>query len=144
MANQLKDRLVQIRKKLKMTQKDMAKKLDISQSNYSKYEKGAVEPSYSFLNKLVFSFNISSAWLLSGEGEMLELQRKEVREDEEPYRTSDTFDVENELLTCKKELIRLRQQNNDLKNQNKELNQEMKNYLKRILDLQDRLIPKKT
>ncbi|MCD4828840.1 MAG: XRE family transcriptional regulator [Candidatus Cloacimonetes bacterium] len=57
-----------------MSQNEIANRCGVSQSNYSKYENGVVEPSYSFLTKLVGSLGVHADWLLVGQGEMFEEQ----------------------------------------------------------------------
>ena len=48
--------LASIRKKLNLTQAEMADKLDISFSYYQKIENGYKNPSYNFINKFIEIF----------------------------------------------------------------------------------------
>jgi len=64
------ERLRLLRLELGMTQIDFSRQLDVSQSNYSKYEKGIVEPPYSFVTKIKSLSDINFDWLLTGEGSM--------------------------------------------------------------------------
>lgn len=50
------NQLKKIRNKRKMTQKEMAEKIGVSISYYSKIEGGFKEPSYQFLKKLYANF----------------------------------------------------------------------------------------
>lgn len=138
MCNSLSDRLLEIRKKLKITQKELADLTKVSQSNYSKYEKGIIEPSFSFITNIVNVLGISESWLISGEGEML----KHENPINGPVNSNNTsnLDIQQELISCQKELIQLREQNSLLKEENKELNIEIKEKLKRIIKLQDKLL----
>lgn len=53
------EKLKEIRKNKKFTQKDVAQKLNISQQTYSDYENGKSEPNIDVLKKLSKLFNIS-------------------------------------------------------------------------------------
>jgi transcriptional regulator with XRE-family HTH domain len=53
-----------IREKWKLSQNEVAKLLNVSQSTYSKYERGSVEPDFSTLIKLSKHFNVSTDYLL--------------------------------------------------------------------------------
>jgi transcriptional regulator with XRE-family HTH domain len=63
---ELKDRLREIRKKYKLTQKDMGNLLNISESAYGYYEQGRNEPSLEALRKIADRFEVSVSYL-SGE-----------------------------------------------------------------------------
>ncbi|WP_339364183.1 helix-turn-helix transcriptional regulator [Vallitalea maricola] len=53
-------RLVEFRKKLDISQIEMAKKLDVSCSFYQKIENGDRNPSYNFISNFKRTFNIKS------------------------------------------------------------------------------------
>ncbi|MFJ8261439.1 helix-turn-helix domain-containing protein [Rummeliibacillus sp. NPDC094406] len=57
-------RLKELRKEAKLTQADVAKILDISESAYGYYEQGRNEISLSNLNKLSKRYNVSVAYIL--------------------------------------------------------------------------------
>ncbi len=57
--NKFENNLKELRLKNNINQRSMAKKLQISQSGYSKYEKGTAEPSFATLRKLAVMFNVS-------------------------------------------------------------------------------------
>lgn len=75
-------RLKQIRKELDLSIAKMAKKLDMSASTLTSYERGDRTPSIDLLSRLYITFKISADWFVSGEGEMFK---------------KPTFDLENEL-----------------------------------------------
>ena len=50
------NKLFKVREELKLTQEQMAKKLNISVSYYRKLENGDRSPSYNFINKFVATF----------------------------------------------------------------------------------------
>ena len=52
----LKRRVIELRMKKEMTQKQLAKKLDTKQSAISRLEKGMINPTIDFLNKLASAF----------------------------------------------------------------------------------------
>jgi transcriptional regulator with XRE-family HTH domain len=140
--------LLELRKKLKITQKELADLTKVSQSNYSKYEKGLIEPGYSFISKIVQLLNINPSWLISGEGEMFvgELKTHKVKE----YATkkeevSDTYrkQLEEELKKAQEELVRLRERNSKLREENQELNDEIKERFREIIGLQGKLLGSK-
>ena len=57
--NNLKDNLKELRKEHKYSQYEMAKILNISQSDYNHYEKGRREPNIDMLIKIATLFDIS-------------------------------------------------------------------------------------
>ncbi|UQD52341.1 XRE family transcriptional regulator [Bacillus methanolicus] len=60
----LKDRLRELRKKHKLTQKDVAEILGISESAYGYYEQGRNEPSITTIKLLAKKYNVSPAYIL--------------------------------------------------------------------------------
>ncbi len=56
--------LKKIRQEKGYSQEEIAKKINISQSNYSKYELGKIEPNIELLIKLADIFNVSIDYLL--------------------------------------------------------------------------------
>jgi transcriptional regulator with XRE-family HTH domain len=145
MSNKLHDRLLAIRKNFKKTQKDMSYITKVSQSNYSKYEKGTIEPGYSFLTTIVDYFSISSDWLLTGHGEMFNTgggvsssSRGSVGKEKKEEPSMDV--LEKELFKCRMELEQLRKQNTLLKDKNEELNDEIKEKFRQVIGLQEKLL----
>ncbi|WP_265822572.1 helix-turn-helix domain-containing protein [Geovibrio ferrireducens] len=65
------ERIKNIRKILKLNQKDFSDKIGINQSTLSQYESGTINPSKAVLISISNSFGVSIEWLLTGEGEML-------------------------------------------------------------------------
>jgi len=57
-------RLRQLRQEKKLRQRDLAKKLGITESAYGYYEQGRREPSYETLQQLADFFDVSVDWLL--------------------------------------------------------------------------------
>lgn len=58
------ERLKEQRKMFKLTQRDMAEKLGISQPSYIRYENGSSEPSQENLVKIADIFDVSVDYLL--------------------------------------------------------------------------------
>ena len=63
-------RIIEIRKIKKITQKEMSSLLECSQSNISDFEKDKHTPSYQFLQNLKKYLYVDINWLLTGEGAM--------------------------------------------------------------------------
>ncbi len=53
---ELLDKIISLRLKQKMTQKELAEKIDTKQSAVSRLEKGMINPTVDFLNKLASAF----------------------------------------------------------------------------------------
>jgi transcriptional regulator with XRE-family HTH domain len=64
--NTLSDRLQTLRKKVGLSQKDLADKIKISKSMLSRYENHNVQPPADILNKLSNALNTSVDFLLNG------------------------------------------------------------------------------
>lgn len=61
-------RLVYLRKTMHYTQQYVANKTNLSQPNYNRYEKGRIEPSLSFIEKIIELYNVDANWLIKGIG----------------------------------------------------------------------------
>ena len=57
-------RLIELRKIYKLTQRDMAEKLNIAQPSYIRYENGSAEPKQEILVKIADIFDVSVDYLL--------------------------------------------------------------------------------
>lgn len=68
----MKDRIKQIRKENKLTQKEFAERLGIKQNTVASYEMGRIGISDSVIISICREFNISKDWLKNGTGEMNE------------------------------------------------------------------------
>lgn len=64
------DRILQVRKKLNLTQNQLAGQLGISQQHISHIEKGTKEPSELLIKHFCLLYGTSEEWLTTGEGEM--------------------------------------------------------------------------
>lgn len=130
-------RLTEVRKKLKISQTELANLLNCSQPNISDYEKGKIALPISALSIISKTYNVSMEWLVDGEGEMFKQNNPVIKVQPDAITKSQ---LEQELLACQKELLQLRKQNTLLKTENQELNAEIKEKLKKIIALQDKLI----
>jgi len=63
-------RLKEIRQELDLSIAKMAKKLDMSASTLTSYERGDRTPSLDLLSRLYITFKVSADWFVSGEGQM--------------------------------------------------------------------------
>ncbi|MDQ7832013.1 MAG: helix-turn-helix domain-containing protein [Desulfovibrionaceae bacterium] len=96
---------------------EFARQTGVTKATISGYVKGVREPAASFVANLVRVFNVSSHWLLTGEGEMLLGSTPAATEPKQPEKTSferdlaaltvylDSMDASNE--TRKDALFRL-------------------------------------
>jgi transcriptional regulator with XRE-family HTH domain len=70
----LKDRLVELRKRKKKTQQEIADIIGITRPAYTAYEKGNRAPDYEILKKLANYFNVTTDYLLGHETEENKLE----------------------------------------------------------------------
>ena len=70
MNNNFKKRLIEVRKAFKLSGYAFAKKLNIPQPTYLRYETGEQKPSAKLIEALVMVCNINAQWLFSGQGLM--------------------------------------------------------------------------
>lgn len=68
----MKDRIRQLRKELKLTQQAFADRIGVKQNTVATYEIGRNPPTDTVLNLICREFNVSRAWLETGEGEMFQ------------------------------------------------------------------------
>lgn len=66
----MKERLKKLRKVLNLTQQEFADRIGISRGNIATYETREGSPGNSVINLICREFNVSEAWLRTGEGEM--------------------------------------------------------------------------
>ena len=74
---EFKDRLKELRKAEKLTQREFADKLGIKRSTISNYDIGRSEPSKSVISLICRTFSVSETWLRTGEGGMYIEDREE-------------------------------------------------------------------
>ncbi len=67
---QVSERIKKIRAALKLTQKELAGRLKVSNSSLSDVEKGKYPPNFELIRGLVDEFKVNIYYLLFGEGEM--------------------------------------------------------------------------
>lgn len=68
--NTLNERIKKLRKTLDLTQQEFADKLNIKRNTVATYETGKSNPSDAAVVLICKTFNVSEAWLRTGEGEM--------------------------------------------------------------------------
>jgi len=77
----LNERIKKLRKALDLTQKEFADRIGSTQNVLANYEAGRRNPSSSVINNICKTFNVSEAWLRTGEGEMfVQIPKDEVLE----------------------------------------------------------------
>jgi len=70
MKDSFAERLISLRKKLSLSQKEMAQFMKVSERIYLDYEKGRKKPTYEKLLPLAKVHHVNLHWLLTGEGSM--------------------------------------------------------------------------
>ena len=85
-----------------------AKKLNIPQPTYLRYETGEQKPSAKLISALVLLFNVNVYWLFTGDGKMF------MRPDENTWERRFDESYEKELLTFGKRLSLLQSKHNFL------------------------------
>lgn len=83
------NRLKQIRQELDLSVAKMAKKLDMSASTLTAYERGDRTPSLDLLSRLYRTFNVSADWFVSGEGKKFKAPQFEEVQDELTQKVED-------------------------------------------------------
>ena len=111
-------RIEQVRRRLGLRQCQMAEKIAVPQTTYSRYENAERTPTWEFVKVLCNKFDIDDDWLYSGEGSMFKSKTE----------TPANQTLQAEIETLKKEI-------QDLDKQNKELGDELRKRLTELLDL---------
>ena len=91
----LEERLKSARKAMGISQKDIAKKLFISQQAYAKYETGAATPNPETLKRIAEIFNVSTDYLL-GNNQVSKKQTKNPAEITVPAKLPIVFSIADE------------------------------------------------
>ena len=74
------NRLVELRKEKKMTQKEIASEIGIARTTYVRYENGEIQPPLDMIIKLSTLFNCSTDYLLNNEQKKEPLSNREEQE----------------------------------------------------------------
>ncbi len=69
-------KLHEIRKKLNLSQEEIAAQTNTSYRAYTSYERGDRKPSFEFLENLVIKFNVNLNWLIANTGEPFETKQE--------------------------------------------------------------------
>lgn len=96
----MKNRVKELRKTENMNQTEFAEKLNISQVQVSKYEKGIAEPTDRVISDICREFNVNEEWLRNGTGEMY----REMTKEEETLQHLDKL-LKNEQNQLRKDII---------------------------------------
>ena len=71
------DRIKEIRRELRLSQKTFAQALEISSSYMSEIESGKKNPGFEVLNRLTDKYNVNLSYLFTGEGDFFIQHQKE-------------------------------------------------------------------
>ena len=96
------ERLKEVRKRLKLTQADVANQMSTSQANINRYEHNHYEPNILFLYNFCEKYNINERWLIRGTGDMF-VDDEPTEHKEVSVKTRKNKDVD-EFTELKKEL----------------------------------------
>ena len=76
------ERLQKLRKRLQLSQDEIATQIGISYRAYSSYERGDRKPPIEFLEKLIVKYNMNLNYLIAGVGEEFNPQQFDTAKDE--------------------------------------------------------------
>ena len=100
----MKERLKELRKKLNLTQRELAEKLGVNHSQICDWERGRFALSSARIAQICAALNVRREWFETGEGDVLEPQRPEKRTRDEIL--ADMFELlYNELSDVGKETV---------------------------------------
>ena len=100
----MKERLKELRKKLHLTQRELAEKIGVSLTQISDWERGRFALSSARIAQICAALHVRREWFETGEGDVLEPQRPEKRTRDEIL--ADAFELfYNELSYVGKETV---------------------------------------
>ena len=68
----MKDRLIQLRKRLGLTQSEFGKKIDLTDPMISMFESGKKIPQDGTIRLICLTFGVNETWLREGKGDMMD------------------------------------------------------------------------
>lgn len=89
----MKDRILLLRKELKLNQTDFGERIGVKQASVAGYEAGIRTPLDAVITSICREFNVSEDWLRTGKGEMF---LPTTRDDEIAKMTTDLFKEEED------------------------------------------------
>lgn len=94
------EKLLKLRKQLKLTQDDVAKALDMSRTSFSKYENGISAPPLPVLKKLADFYNVGLEYLLFDKNTAVRLNDPVVDESEgdDLLKINDLKPIERDII----------------------------------------------
>ena len=93
------NRITELRESKKMTQQELAKKLNISRASLSHYEKNRREPDYETLQKIADYFQVSIDYMFGRTANSKEILDEQVRDFVDSLELSDSNILESFTLT---------------------------------------------
>ena len=100
----MKERLKELRKKLNLTQRELAEKIGVNISQISDWERGRFTLSPARIAQICAALHVRREWFETGEGDVLEPQRPEKRTRDEIL--ADAFEmIYSELSDVGKETV---------------------------------------
>lgn len=105
----MRERLLAIRQYLRMPQREFCKRLGMSQSTYAPLETGKRDIRDAYVKLICNTYNVSEAWLRTGDGEMFRKDSDNALEELLSIYDTLTPALRKCLLVQAKELLILRQ-----------------------------------
>ena len=145
-------RLMKVRKSLKVSQVEMAKLLNCSQPNISEYEKDNIGVPISSLIIIRNTYNINLDWLLTGKGEMFLGQTSQTSEfqannNELEKQQKRLQDLQKQVDLLKKNIQEIdieydqeKKRSSDLIHENQKLNRELLTLMRDLIDCKNLVI----
>lgn len=66
----MKDRIIELRKKLGLTQTEFGARIGLTRDGVASYERGVAKPTGTAIQCMILTYNVRREWLETGEGEM--------------------------------------------------------------------------
>ena len=71
----MRERLVELRKTLKLSQTEFGARIGLSRDGIASYERGLAKPTGTAITAIINVYNVNREWLETGEGEMFSESR---------------------------------------------------------------------
>ena len=107
----IQERIKALRLKAKLTQKQIAEKLNISQKGYSYWENGQREPNNDKIQQLSKIFNVSTDYLLGNTDEKQSSKFDDLNTVLDLFTSFDGYPLSDEDHEAVRELLRVRSEN---------------------------------
>ena len=139
------NRIKKFRKKVRLSQQQIANQLNYTQPTISRYEKNLRMPDADFLEKMSTVYQLNINWVLTGKGKMFNYQYTEIST--QPKLEDEVNSIKNQLDTKIIDLKKAQDKNNELlhenillQNENQILKNQVIQLMKEIVDCKNEII----